>query len=356
MHKDTVAIYETKADDYKRARAPRRMEVAEAFGRLVPPGECRVDLGCGPGRHTGELGTPVVAMDAAPAMVRAARAAHPHAFGVAADLEALPFRRGALRGGWASMTYHHFPRERLPMALAELHAALAVDAPVDLTAVGGEYSGTAFPNDDFPGRFFAGWHQPWITDVVEGAGFTITACDLDPTEHGTNVHIAARRARTLADTVGPGMRLLVCGLNPSIYAADRGAGYARPGNRFWPAAMAAGLVSRPADAVHALRHHGVGMTDLVKRATTAAGELTVAEYRAGAARVERLVCWLQPAAVVFVGLAGYRAAVDRRATAGWQTARFGDRPTYVMPSTSGLNARTPVRELTAHLRAATPRD
>jgi TDG/mug DNA glycosylase family protein len=55
------------------------------------------------------------------------------------------------------------------------------------------------------------------------------------------IRVSARRARTLPDTVGPGMRLLVCGLNPSLFAADAGVGYARPGNRFWPAARATRL-------------------------------------------------------------------------------------------------------------------
>ena len=94
------------------------------------------------------------------------------------------------------------------------------------------------------------------------------------------------------------------------------------------------------------------MTDLVKRATPRADELTRDEYRAGLARVERLVQWLQPGAVCFVGLAGWRAAADRRAVAGVQPDGLGGRPVYVMPSTSGLNARTPPSELAEHLRAA----
>jgi hypothetical protein len=56
--------------------------------------------------------------------------------------------------------------------------------------------------------------------------------------------------------------------------------------------------------------------------------------------------------VCFVGLAGWRAAVDRHARAGEQPDGFGGVPAYVMPSTSGANARTPVDELAAHLRAA----
>ena len=69
---------------------------------------------------------------------------------------------------------------------------------------------------------------------------------------GRNTHVRARRARSLPDTVGDGMRVLVCGLNPSEYSADRGVGYARPGNRFWPAALQAELVTRALDPVHAL--------------------------------------------------------------------------------------------------------
>jgi len=148
------------------------------------------------------------------------------------------------------------------------------------------------------------------------------------------------------------MRLLVCGLNPSVYSADVGSGFARPGNRFWPAAVAAGLVSRERDPRHALAAHGIGMTDLVKRATARADGLTDDEYRAGAQRIERLVEWLQPGAVCFVGLSGWRAAVDRRARAGVQPTPFGGRTAYVMPNTSGVNGHASLAALTDHLRRA----
>jgi TDG/mug DNA glycosylase family protein len=137
-----------------------------------------------------------------------------------------------------------------------------------------------------------------------------------------------------------------------VYAADRGVGYARPGNRFWSVALATGLVGRDRDPLDALEAHGVGMTDLVKRATRTAAELTPREYQDGAARVERLVRWLQPAAVLFVGLAGWRAAVDADAVAGVQPEPFGGVPAYVMPSTSGANARTQMGDLVRHVRAA----
>ncbi len=94
------------------------------------------------------------------------------------------------------------------------------------------------------------------------------------------------------------------------------------------------------------------MTDLVARATARAAELDRGEYDMGLERLERLCDWLQPASVAMVGLAGWRAAVDSRASAGWQPQRLGTTPVYVLPSTSGLNAGTSLGELVAHLRTA----
>ncbi|MGQ0434150.1 MAG: mismatch-specific DNA-glycosylase [Microthrixaceae bacterium] len=213
------------------------------------------------------------------------------------------------------------------LALADLHRSTPVDAEVEV----------ALPVD---------WSLERVADVIIGGGFTSLAID-EPRRV-----VRARRQRTLPDTVGASMRLLVCGLNPSLHAADAGVGFVTPGNRFWPAALDAGLVTRDRDPRHALVGHGVGMTDLVKRATPRADALTRDEYRAGVERIGRLCEWLQPRAICFVGLAGWRAAVDRKATPGWQDRPLGGRPVYVMPSTSGLNAATGLGDLTQHLRLA----
>lgn len=219
------------------------------------------------------------------------------------------------------------PAGEVPMALAELHRSLAVGTTTEVV--------------------FGDWSDAEIEDALVGAGF------VDPVVSGRRSKRAvAARARTLPDTVATGMRLLVCGLNPSLHAADAGVGFVSPSNRFWPAAIAAGVASVARDTHHALRHHGTGMTDLVKRATTRADELTRDEYEDGLARVARLCRRLEPAAVCMVGLAGWRAAVDRRATTGWQDAPLGGRPVYVMPSTSGLNAHSRLDDLVAHLRRA----
>ena len=347
VEQKTVSVYEEHARAWQLRRPPRRLDDAARFRAAMSPGVVRADIGCGAGGYVPALGAQVVALDAAWSMLELAAEAAPSAWYVQADLEALPFRSRGLGGAWSRASYSHIQRVRLPMALADLHRAMAVDSSLYLDVRRGDGEGP-HPGDDFPGRFFAEWQAEPLCDVVAGAGFVVEHVDLEEQW----IRIWARRARTLPDTVGPGMRLLVCGLNPSLYAADFGAGYARPGNRFWPAARAAGLVERDRDPVDALVRHGVGMTDLVKRATTGARELSGAEYRDGAARVERLVRWLQPGAVCFVGLAGWRAAVDPDAVAGEQQDGFGGVPAYVMPSTSGANAHARPDELADHLRAA----
>lgn len=352
MDRATVETYEERGDTWARRRRPERSEEAVAFSHRVVPGALRVDLGCGGGRYTAELGTPVLALDAARTMLGLCRTSSPGAMLVQGDLEALPLRQGSLGGAWASMSYLHVPSARLPLALADLHRSLAVGAPIELRLIGGAHEGHDLPGDDIGGRFFASWEPERIADVATGAGFAVAEVEDRVEGKGRRLVLRAERAPTLADTVGPGMRLLVCGLNPSIVSADAGVGFARPGNRFWPAAIAAGAASRPRDPLHALRQHGTGMTDIVKRATVAAAAIDAAEYRAGMARVERLCTWLRPRAVCFVGLTGWRVAVDRWAIAGAQPRRFGGVPAYVMPSTSGLNAHTKPADHAVHLRAA----
>jgi TDG/mug DNA glycosylase family protein len=188
-----------------------------------------------------------------------------------------------------------------------------------------------------------------LIDLVVGAGFSVR--DGPSAGRRDSLVVRAERDHTLADSVAPGMRILVCGVNPSPFSADVGVGYARPGNRFWPAALAAGIVTVDRDPVAALAD-GMGMTDFTKRATRTAAEVTRAEYGSGFARVSRLVEWLVPGAVCFTGLSGWRTVVDRQAVAGVQPIPVGGRPAYVMPSTSGLNARSSLAELADHLQRA----
>lgn len=345
MDRATVDVYERDAAAWI---ARKHRPVPAALTDLAARAHGVVgDLGCGPGWHSAHLGADVVALDAAWSMVTRVRDHAPAAWPVRGDVERLPLRRGALGGVWAHKCYQHLPAERLPLALAELHDAMAVGAPLHLRVT--SQRAAPDPDDRFAGRLFACWRADRLHDVVTGAGFAVESLTDDGVEW---LDVVATRARTLADTVGPDMRLLAVGLNPSMYAADAGRAFARPGNRFWRAAREAGVVTREHDPYHALRVDGLGLTDLVKRATARADALGRDEYRAGIARVARLVEWLRPGAVCFVGLTGYRVAVDRRAAAGWQPAPFGGRPCYVMPNPSGVNGHASAAVLAAHLAAA----
>ncbi|MGN6694374.1 MAG: methyltransferase domain-containing protein [Aquihabitans sp.] len=364
MDRPTIDVYEREAAGYAERRGVQRPERATSFAAAVDrlePGGIRIDLGCGPGHYLPLLGAPAVAADAAAAMVRAARSSH-GVPAVQADLLHLPFGRATVAGAWSSKAHQHLPAADLPAALAEVHRVLPVGGRFDLTVfatpsgVGTvEEITDAASGDDLPGRWFTWWDPDHLNSAVEAAGFAVDELALVPAQHQDahpRIELTATALRALPDHVGAGMRLLCCGLNPSLHAADAGVGYVTGSNRFWRAMAAAGLATRDRDPRHLLHHDRIGMTDLVKRATPRADELTTAEYRAGVERLDALCVWLQPAAVAVVGLAGWRAAVDRKAAVGWQERTLGPSPVYVLPSTSGLNAGTSLDDLVAHFLAA----
>src|SRR5580700_1197160 len=102
--------------------------------------------------------------------------------------------------------------------------------------------------------------------------------------------LQAARDRTLPDVLpGPGadFRVLFSGINPGLYSAATGWHFARPGNRFWPALHLSGFTPRllaPAEQ-DLLPGFGLGITNLVARATAQASELADAELKAGAERL-----------------------------------------------------------------------
>jgi TDG/mug DNA glycosylase family protein len=217
--------------------------------------------------------------------------------------------------------------EATPAALAEWQRA---HAPGDQLDVHGRWFG--------PVPFALVAHGAGTSVVQETEGLGLSKWRL-------------RREPTLADLVAPLLRVLVVGLNPSVVAAEQGVPFVGPSNRFWPAAMDAGLVRVDRDPWRAFVDAHIGFTDLVKRASPRADGLTAAEYRDGADRLRALVTWLQPAVVCFAGLTGYRRAVDADAAEGEQATRFGEAPTYVMPNPSGANAHASRDDLVAHLTA-----
>src|SRR5207302_5566520 len=91
--------------------------------------------------------------------------------------------------------------------------------------------------------------------------------------------IAAAHGKTLPDLLGPGLKVLFCGINPGLYSAAVGRHLARPGNRFWPTLRAGGFTDRVLSPFEerSLLQRGYGITNLADRATATADELTPEE-------------------------------------------------------------------------------
>ena len=153
--------------------------------------------------------------------------------------------------------------------------------------------------------------------------------------------LAAAYGRTVPDLLGPGTRVLLCGINPSLWSGAVGLHFANPSNRLWPVLHASGWTPRRLrpDETDELLAAGLGITNLVRRATARADELDDEEVRDGLAGVEALAERVRPALVAFLGLTAYRTATGvRTAAVGPQERRTGPAGTWLLPNPSGLNA------------------
>ena len=165
--------------------------------------------------------------------------------------------------------------------------------------------------------------------------------------------LAAARSRTIEDVVpgldDPALRVLFCGINPGLVSAATGRHFARPGNRFWPALHASGFTPRLLSAAEQeeLRGLGLGITNMVARATARADELTAAELLAGGVRLREVVARLRPAWLAVVGITAYRAAFAAPLAGVGRQEPLGSTGVWVLPNPSGLNAHYQLPDLTA---------
>ena len=162
---------------------------------------------------------------------------------------------------------------------------------------------------------------------------------------------------------GPGqpLKLLFVGINPGLWTAAVQTHFARPGNRFYPALLKAGIIDEPVDPSAGMteedrdyfRTRGIGITNVVRRATARADELSTEELLAGGRELVRTVERTRPAVVAILGITAYRAAFSaRKATPGRQPEPLAGAELWVVPNPSGLNAHDTVDSLAAAYGAA----
>jgi len=162
------------------------------------------------------------------------------------------------------------------------------------------------------------------------------------------------RDATVPDLIGDHCRLLFVGINPGLWTAATQTHFCHPSNRFYPALRLAGLIAWEVDTDigmtdeqrRSLIGRGIGISNLVERATVRASELSRAELRAGGERLTKTISNVGPTVVAVAGVTAYRDAFgDRGAALGPQERRLGGASLWVVPNPSGLNAHETVDSL-----------
>lgn len=180
----------------------------------------------------------------------------------------------------------------------------------------------------------------------------------------SRAELEAARNRGVPDLLGGDLQLLFVGINPGLWTAAAQAHFAKRGNRFYPALHLAGLTEREIDASGGLTREdaadltsrGIGITNIVNRATARADELSTSEVRRGGLALAKKVSRLRPAVVVILGITAYRIAFERpRAKGGWQPEELGEASLLVAGNPSGLNAHESVASLAGSFKEAADR-
>lgn len=157
----------------------------------------------------------------------------------------------------------------------------------------------------------------------------------------TKEQLLAATSKTVRDVIAPDLLVLFCGINPGLYTAAVGHHFARPGNRFWPALFAGGFTERllsPFDERELLKS-GFGITNIVRRATATADQLTKGEIVEGAKILTAKVVRYRPRVLAILGMGAYRVGFDRpKGSLGRQSEMIGGTIVWVLPNPSGLNA------------------
>jgi len=174
-----------------------------------------------------------------------------------------------------------------------------------------------------------------------------------PARRPTPAALRAARNQRVPDVTAARLKVLFVGINPGLYSAAVRHHFARPGNRFWPALQRAGLTPRLlcSDEERELLKHGLGITNIVSRASASAAEIGARELASGGKRLAAKVTRLRPRIVAFLGIDAYRTAFGaKRIRVGPQPQRLGNAAVWVLPNPSGLNAHYQLKDFVRWFR------
>jgi TDG/mug DNA glycosylase family protein len=164
----------------------------------------------------------------------------------------------------------------------------------------------------------------------------------------TPAQIRAAEGNIVPDVIAPGLKILFCGINPGLYSGAVGHHFARPGNRFWPALHAAGFTDRilAPHEERLLLKRGVGITNLVARATAGAKDLDTQELAHGSHHLQDKIQKYRPNYIAVLGIGAYRRAFNhKQVRIGKQAQDLAGARLWVLPNPSGLNAHYQLDDL-----------
>lgn len=150
---------------------------------------------------------------------------------------------------------------------------------------------------------------------------------------------------TLPDYLEMNLDLVFVGINPSLMAAHRGRYYAGPGNHFYKLLYESGLTSRCLnyEEDYKLLQYGIGLTNIVTRATKSSADLKRTEIKEGSKIIEEKLKLYKPKIAVFNGKCIYEVFANKMGNFnfGLQLERINETAIWVTPSSSARCANFP---------------
>jgi TDG/mug DNA glycosylase family protein len=159
----------------------------------------------------------------------------------------------------------------------------------------------------------------------------------------------------LRDRILPGVRVLFVGINPGIRSAAINHHFAGYSNRFWKLLYDARIVPEPiaTEDDDRLPEWGLGITNLIPRATPGIDTLDPEEYAAGLRVLRRKVRKFRPGVVAFIGVSLFRFIFAKKGpiAGGPQPETFEGARVFALPNPSGRNANFSYAEMLASFKS-----